>query len=179
MPSAGIAAGWDVHIPNTLRPGSLPIQQSRAGRPTSRSLGVGIRLYTGAAIGHVVRLQNETYPPIWQSTKVPLGGFPEVEDQARAVTPSKGQSLATTTPGRSRRKPVGVGLRLPANARRTDGRAIRLLRCAASFQTLPDEAYLQTVDLLRRGPGDLLPDRKRTRGLPIRLSEEEPRCPTR
>ncbi len=35
MPSAGIAEGWDVHIPDTLPGGSLPIQQSRAGRPTA------------------------------------------------------------------------------------------------------------------------------------------------
>ena len=35
MPSAGIAEGWDVHIPDTLPGGSLPIQQSHAGRPTA------------------------------------------------------------------------------------------------------------------------------------------------
>ena len=40
MPSAGIAEGWDVHIPDTLPGGSLPIQQSRAGRPTSTRDGL-------------------------------------------------------------------------------------------------------------------------------------------
>ena len=54
MPSAGIAEGWDVHIPDTLPGGSLPIQQSRAGRPSLPRSEVGIRLNGGAAIGNIV-----------------------------------------------------------------------------------------------------------------------------
>ena len=53
MPSAGIAEGWDVHIPDTLPGGSLPsISPVREGQhrvvPT-----VGSGCTPGAAIGHI------------------------------------------------------------------------------------------------------------------------------
>ena len=52
MPSAGIAEGWDVHIPDTLPGGSLP-SNNPCGKANGASFRRRIRLNAGAAIGHI------------------------------------------------------------------------------------------------------------------------------
>ena len=87
---ARIGIGKDRHGTGhaALPGGSLPVHQSRAGRPTARRSDGRFRQSAGAAKGNTVSCSERDVTHL-EERQGAIGGLPEVEDEARAVAPSE------------------------------------------------------------------------------------------
>ena len=83
---ARIGIGKDRHGTGhaALPGGSLPVHQSRAGRPTARRSDGRFRQSAGAAKGNTVSCSERDVTHL-EERQGAIGGLPEVEDEARAV----------------------------------------------------------------------------------------------